>query len=152
MLHRLLYYAQLFNDKIPFDDLQEISPQTVKIAEGTSQIIEKGNVTLTHSVNITMESYFAPYFNSNLTASHIVSNLFYVHNTASHRKEKACLLFKKGSLDFNDVIWETKCQSRLYTVQPKCFTKTGLITSTNSKENEYKHWHRVVTHISSGRY
>lgn len=112
-----------FNDKNLLDDIQKISPQSVNIAEGTSEIIAKGSVNLTNGINITMEAYFAPEFNSDIIFSYILSNFFEIHMTASTRKEKACILLKKGLLELNDVIWEMKCQNGLYVVQPKSLKK-----------------------------
>lgn len=51
---------KFLNDKSQFDTHEEISPQSVKIAKGKSQIIGKGSVTLNLGINITMKAFFAP--------------------------------------------------------------------------------------------
>lgn len=103
---------------------------------------------------ITMEAYYAPVFSSNIIASHLLSDFFEVHMISSLRKEKSCLLLRKGSFNIGDVLWETKCLNGIYHIQPSAVQSTDLSASkvrTNSV-NDYKQWHDALGHISSDCY
>lgn len=141
-----------FNNKLAFQELEEIPPQPVKIAEDVSYIVGKGKVKIILGKAITMEAYFAPDFSSNIIASHLLSDHFEVHMTSSLRNEQSCLLFKKGSLSLEDIVWETKCKNGLYPVQESNIDMTELSVSANKQEIEYRHWHDIDGHISCDRY
>lgn len=72
--------------------------------------------------------------------------------TSSILENKSCLLFKKGSLKEEDIVWETKCVDGLYPVEESSLGTTALTASKKSMEEEYKKWHEVVGHISSNRF
>lgn len=56
----------LFHDKTVFETLDSVSPQKVKIADGTSKIIGKGTVKVKLGTDIEMEAY---YFSSKIVSA-----------------------------------------------------------------------------------
>lgn len=69
-----------FHSSHSCDTLEEITPQDLKIPEGTSQIIAKGTKHVNFGVNITMEAYFAPDFSYEIIAFHMFSDFTSLHH------------------------------------------------------------------------
>lgn len=72
-----------FNDKNWFEVLQEITPQTVKIAEGVAMIYSKDTVKTNPGNTINLEAYIALGFSANIIPSHIFTETFEVVMSAT---------------------------------------------------------------------
>lgn len=143
-----------FHRRCLFSSYEQITPESVQIADGTSAIVGKGTVKVWLGKDVTMMAYHAPDFNANIVASHSLSESFEVLMSSSIRNEKTCALFRLGSLKKEDIVWETKCFNGLYPIK---FGNIHARTSPKSllcKSNtdEYNSWHDRVGHISSERF
>lgn len=104
-----------------------------------------------------IESYHAPSIYSHILTTNLLSQdlekLF-----SSSFGPNSCLLFKKGSLLKNDIIFRTPCINGLYPVvhpyYPKKFNNTAKRPTRSDDEDvqEYKTWHEKLGHISADRH
>lgn len=144
-----------FHSKAAFETFDEITEQKVRTADGTSRIIGKGTVKINLGIVITLEAFYAPDFSSNIIASHILSEHFEVIMSSTLRPYKSCILMKKGILNTEDIVWETKSKNGLYVIPSSALrVQSALIISKVQPKGleEYQTWHNVVGHISSERY
>lgn len=95
-------------NRFVFKTFEEIKAQNFKITDLFSKIIGKRTIKRNLGTTITMEAYYTPDFINSIIATHIISDFFEVHMTSFMYKDNSCLIFKKGSITVNDIVWETK--------------------------------------------
>lgn len=82
-----------FHRRSAFSNYETISTESVQISHDVSRIFGKGTVKVLLEKDITMQSYYAPEFNTNILASHFFSEAFEVLMSSLRRKENKGLLF-----------------------------------------------------------
>lgn len=92
----------------------------------------KEMVNIILEVPIKLEVYFALNFSANKIASYILSESLEVQISTTIRQEKFCLLFKRGSLNMDNLIFGTKFENGLFPVRSNSFwnTRSTLCSTT----------------------
>lgn len=101
-----------------FKSFAVIPEHIVKVANGTPTMSGKGTVKIYFGhTALVMDAYYALKFTTNIVAFDVLSDHVEVLMTSSLRPTKACMLFKKGSLNMKDIIWETTSEKNMYPIQ-----------------------------------
>ena len=144
------------HDRAAFKTYESIDPIDVGTADGSSYVVGKGIVTIQLDVEVEVEAYHAPSFQSHILATNLLSEMYEVIFSSSINDRKACYLCKLGSLDVTDIVWETPCVNGTYnaTNPIKKISKKPTVAANQVKvsHDNYARWHAIVGHVSSDRY
>lgn len=114
-----------------------IKPKAVESENKTSNLAFKGTVEIQIDRCVVAEAYHATDLSSNILAGHLLSDMYEVSFSTSITSSNTCFLFKKGSLDKDDIIAEISAINGIFPIkfQLSASTLTQALETRKSNGN-----------------
>lgn len=122
----------------------------VQVAPGVSRIVNEGSIFSNIGKGIIILAFHALELNSNIFATHCLSEFFEVMYGSTRRTQKCCLTLKHDKLDEAHVVHEINCKNELYALSIPMLP--AAVSSISPDISEYEKWRDKTGHFCMSRY